>query len=306
VNAIEEAEILREPVTAAEVTAVGATSWGAVLGGSVAAAALSLILLALGSGLGLSAISPWAYAGAATGSLGVATIVWLLAMSAVASAMGGYIAGRLRDRWPDVDAHEAFFRDTAHGFLAWGVATLVSAALLSSAASSMVGAAARTTAMAGGAAALGVAAATPENSGTEAASGYFVDMMFRGPAASNATAGPDLTATRREVAAIMRNAGAGEMPAADRGYLAQLVADRTGLAPAQADERVAQVTAAAKLAGDAAATKAREAAEAARKALAYTALWIFVSLLLGAFCASLAATWGGRQRDEKPYLRRPL
>lgn len=42
---------------------------------------------------------------------------------------------------------------------------------------------------------------------------------------------------------------------------------------------------------------AKEAADQARKASAYAALWIFVSLLGGAFVASLAATFGGRQRD---------
>ena len=42
---------------------------------------------------------------------------------------------------------------------------------------------------------------------------------------------------------------------------------------------------------------AKETADEARKASAYAALWIFVSLLIGAFVASLAATLGGRQRD---------
>ena len=41
----------------------------------------------------------------------------------------------------------------------------------------------------------------------------------------------------------------------------------------------------------------KTAAEKARKASAYAALWTFVSLLIGAFIASLAATYGGRQRD---------
>jgi hypothetical protein len=33
------------------------------------------------------------------------------------------------------------------------------------------------------------------------------------------------------------------------------------------------------------------------KASAYAALWLFISLLIGAFVASLAATYGGRRRD---------
>jgi hypothetical protein len=90
----------------------------------------------------------------------------------------------------------------------------------------------------------------------------------------------------------------------DKAYLAQLVASRTGLSDADAEQRVAQVSAAAKLAADAAAAKAKEAADTARKAGAYTSLWVFISLLVGAFYACLAATWGGKQRDPQAYLRR--
>ena len=39
-------------------------SWGAVIAGAFVAAALSLIMLALGAGFGLSAVSPWSNVGA--------------------------------------------------------------------------------------------------------------------------------------------------------------------------------------------------------------------------------------------------
>ncbi len=160
-----------------------AVAWGAIAGGAVAAAALSLILLALGSGLGLSAISPWAYQGASATTLGIGAIVWLIVMSAAASALGGYIAGRLRVRWMGVDANEAYFRDSVHGFLAWALATIVSAAVLASAASSMVGTVATTgaTVAAGGAAAIGAGAgaATSGAGPTENPALYFVDMLYR-------------------------------------------------------------------------------------------------------------------------------
>jgi hypothetical protein len=138
-NTVSDALAMRGAVEVAPSTPERATSWAAIAAGAVAAAALSLILLALGTGLGLSAVSPWSYEGASAKSIGIAGAAWLLLMSALASGLGGYLAGRLRAKWIDVDADEAFFRDTAHGFLAWAVATVISAAILTSAASSMAG-----------------------------------------------------------------------------------------------------------------------------------------------------------------------
>lgn len=286
-------------------------SWGSILAGAVAAAALSLILLALGSGLGLSAVSPWSYEGASATGIGIAAIVWLLLMAVISSALGGYIAGRLRPKWTSVPTDETFFRDTAHGFLAWAVATIVSAALLTSAATAMVGTAAKATAavagttVAAGAAAVGGAVSGGAAGNGGAASGgpiggaqdYFVDMLYRGSRPADAAGDP--RAMRSESTAILASALAqGELGAADRTYLAQLVAQRTGLSQADAEQRVTQVMTAAKAKVDAATAQAKAAAEQARKATLYAALWVFISLLLGAFSASLAATIGGRQRDE--------
>lgn len=268
-----------------------AASWGAILAGAAGAAALSLILLALGAGLGLSSISPWSYHGASTASLTVGTIGWLLAMSALASALGGYLAGRLRTRWPDIDDDEAFFRDTAHGFLAWAVATLLTAAVLTSASASMVGtattAAAKSTSAASGNAAPGI------NDSHASTVSYFVDMMFRG--AEDDVARSD--AQRQEATRIVAMADGGEPSPADRKYLATRVARSTGIGVADAEQRVTKVVSAAKLATEAAAAKAREVAERARSAAARLALWVFVSLLLGAFFSALGATWGGSRRD---------
>jgi hypothetical protein len=111
-----------------------------VIAGSFVAAALSLALLALGTGIGLSAASPWASAGAAASKIGWTAIIWLVLMQIIASSMGGYLAGRLRTRWISIHTHEVFFRDTAHGFLVWAVGLVVTAAFPTSAASSMVAA----------------------------------------------------------------------------------------------------------------------------------------------------------------------
>src|ERR1700674_4118032 len=116
-------------------------SWAAVIGGGFVTAALSLILLALGTGLGLSSVSPWSNVAVSPSTIGTAAILWLILMQIMSSSMGGYLAGRLRTKWANIHTDEVYFRDTAHGFLAWAVALVVTAAFLTSAATYMVGAA---------------------------------------------------------------------------------------------------------------------------------------------------------------------
>jgi hypothetical protein len=171
-----------------------------------------------------------------------------------------------------------YFRDTAHGFLAWSVAFVATAAFLTTAATFMVGAAASSAAGAGAAASV---QATPQDSG---ASGYFVDSLFR---SSNAQPDATLGTARGEAGRILAYSAKGDVSAADRSYLAQLVASRTGLSRADAERRVSDVI-----------TAEKEAADAARKVTAHGLLWMFLALLIGAFCASFAATIGGRQRDR--------
>ncbi|WIV97265.1 hypothetical protein [Kinneretia aquatilis] len=286
-----------------------AVSWSAVAAGAAAAASLSLILLILGVGLGLSSVSPWALDGISAASLGISTIVWLTLTQLLASAMGGYLAGRLRTRWTEVHADEVYFRDTAHGFLAWAVASLATATLLTSVIGSILGAGAQAGATAMGAAAGSVTAAASPNaaglmgSGPEAPLNYFIDTLFRRtddeiPAGSPEAADRNAAKDATEVGRIFMNVSrADPLPPADLSYVAQIVARRTGLTPQDAQVRVAAVYASAQTRWKNAELAAREAANQARKASAYAALWLFVSLLIGAFVASFAATFGGRRRD---------
>src|SRR3954468_21899363 len=138
---------------------------GAIFAGAAGAAVLSLVLFVLGTGLGLAAVSPWARDGISGTTAGVSTIVWVTVVQLLASVLGGYLAGRLRTRWVTVHTDEVFFRDTAHGFLAWAVATLLMATLLSSA----IGAALSTGLKAGGEVAK--SAATVAGAGAGAAAG---------------------------------------------------------------------------------------------------------------------------------------
>ncbi len=205
--------------------ATSAVSWSAILAGAAAAAALSLILLLLGTGLGLSSLSPWRHAGVSATTIGVSTILWVTLTQFVAYGMGGYLAGRLRTKWPEVETNEVYFRDTAHGFLTWAVASLASAILLTSVIGSIIG--------------------------------------------------DDLASARSfvpDTAAYVTHAdGAPGAPLSD-------------IAKAEAAVQLTVVD-------------ARALAEEVRKASAYAALWLFISLLCGAFAASLAATYGGRRRD---------
>ena len=302
-------------------------SWGSILAGAAAAAALSLILLILGTGLGLSSVSPWSNRGATAATVGVSTILWLTLTQVAAAGMGGYLAGRLRTKWVAVHTDEVYFRDTAHGFLAWAVATLGTAAVLTSAIGSIVnGGVQAGAAMAGGAAtaaAAGTAAigATSKNeigSMTESADpagfgmgmSYFVDSLFRKDAGTSSATSTSATpatpasgesmsgASTSEVTRIFANdIRSGSMSAEDSRYVGQLISQRTGIPQADAEKRVNDTFAKVQTKLKDAETAAREAADKARKAAEYTALWLFVSLLIGAFVASLAATFGGRRRD---------
>jgi hypothetical protein len=254
-------------------------SWPAIAAGAVAAAALSLMLFAFGAGLGLSSISPWSDSGVSATTFKVGSGIYLCIVAVMSSAVGGYLAARLRTKWTGLHTNEVFFRDTAHGMLAWAFATVVSAAALGAATSNIVGGAAQ---------AVGIGA-TQAAANTNPADIY-VDRLFRAdPAAQPATgqqqANPN--AMRGEVLRLWTSSiRSGTLAAEDRTYLARLVAARTGLPQAEAERRVDQVVA-----------DAKAAADAARKAAAKLSFWLTASLLLGAFAASLAAIEGGQLRD---------
>lgn len=271
-------------------------SWGAVIAGAFVAAALSLALLALGTGIGMSSISPWANSGAAAGKVGAGAIIWFVLMELIAFSIGGYLAGRLRTKWVNVHTHEVYFRDTAHGFLVWAVGTVLTAAFLTSAAAAMLGGAAKA-----GASAAETSAATGSQDGA-GQNGYFVDALLRsnGAAIASTTASgtptstlaPDNASARGEVGAILANAlRQGNIPAADKTYLAQMIATRTGISESDAERRVDDTFA-----------QAQQAADTTRKAIAHSMYWTFLAQLVGAFFASVFATVGGKERDRVPVI----
>ena len=264
-------------------------AWPAIIGGAFAAAALSLVLLALGSGFGLASVSPWSNSGASLTSFTVMTAVWLIIVQWLASGLGGYLTGRLRTKWAGLHAHEVFFRDTANGFLSWAVASVIVAAFLASAAASVVSGAAH---VAAGVASGATQTAAQPGGNVADPMGYFVDSLFRSDHPNpNATSQDIRSESIRVLAMGIRS---GDVPPADKTYLAQLVASRTGLSQADAAKRVDDVISQEK----AVEMKAREAADVARKASSYFSIFTGLSMLIGAFIACTAAALGGQQRDE--------
>jgi hypothetical protein len=276
-------------VVATGVPSVSAVSWAAVIAGAVAAAATSLILIGLGSGFGLASLSPWSGGGISLATFSVMTAIWLIVVQWVSSGVGGYLTGRLRTKWVGTHTHEVFFRDTAHGFLAWAVATLLVVGLAATATSAVISGGARAGATVAAGAAQGAAA-----SSLSQGRAYDVDTLFRSAQPdANAAPGDAAAEATRILAAGMIN---GDVSPGDRSYLAQLVAARTGLPQAETQTRVDTVIAQEK----AAETKARQAADTARKAASAFSIFAALSMLIGAFIAAVAAALGGQLRDAHP------
>jgi hypothetical protein len=252
---------------------IAGVSWPAVAAGAVVSCALTLVLLAFGIGLGLSVVSPWSGAGVSATTFKIGTGLYLVVIAMLSSSIGGYIAGRLRTRWTGVHSDEVYFRDTAHGFIAWAFASVLGAVLLASPASSLIGGAAS------GAGQVAASQAGPMD-------GY-VDILLRSDTPAPASAG-NTQDPRGEMTRLFTSSfrNGGELKPADRAYVSKVVAARTGLSQADADKRVNDVV-----------TEVKSDTDAARKATAQLAFWLVASLLIGAFCASLAATEGGGLRD---------
>lgn len=241
-------------------------SWAAVIGGAFVSAALWLTLTILGVGLGLSAVSPWVGAGARSETIRTSTIIWLIVTQIIASGLGGYLAGRLRLRWQSVPADEVYFRDTAHGLLMWAVGVVIAAAFLSSAFSLILTSGTNLAPMA---AATGALPGVPGGTYRTAPERYTTPAPGR-----ETTPTPGMETT----------------PAPG---------DRESVPGAPGTPRMEETPVPQS-------TVTKEDVDKARKAAAKASIWIFVALLIGAFCASVAAIIGGRQRDKVVYYEGSL
>jgi len=276
-------------------------SWSAAIAGAFAATAVTLIIVALGSGIGLSFASPYGSGPSAT-SLTIAAAVWLVMAQTMGFAAGGYLAGRLRSPAYDGVIGETTFRDAAEGMVVWAIGVVAITALAGALGFFAAGATAHVAAGMNSA-----PRSEPANmAATSGPTEYFVDLLFRpGPGAATASGQRPASDTvglapagtqpalsneaRAEVNRVLvRSVAQGRLDDNDRAYLAQVVAARTGLSPDEAQRRVAEVE-----------SQARDAADKAAKAGAYLSFWSFMALLFGGTAATLGGMLGGSLRDAE-------
>jgi hypothetical protein len=272
----EAARRVEASVPTAAVTVEGATSfvqWSAVIAGALVAAALSLVLIAFGSAIGLSIISSSPTWRDASPALAAASGIYLLLTALLSFGLGGYVAGRLRERWnPTAPNHVVEFRDGTHGVLAWAIAVVVSSIII---AASVTGVASKAV----------EPVSSPAATTGEPLIAYELDRLFR---AERHPQEADLTYSRAEAGRILLAAtGRQGITSEDRAYLVRLVASKTGIAPPDAEHRV-----------DLAITGATTAVQKARRSGVILGFSIAASLLLGAAAAWYAASVGGRHRDD--------
>jgi len=284
--------------TAPAESPIPAVSWAAIIAGAFAMAAISLILLALGAGLGFASISPWSNANPSATTFGIAAGIWLIVVQWLSAAFGGYLTGRMRTKWVAVASDEIYFRDTAHGFLAWAVAAVVTVAVLASATSTLVGGIGRAAGTATASSAPGSAASGSAATALDPTA-YLINQLFR---SDHPDVNGNFQTSRAEATPIVARAlGEGSMPTGDKTYLAALVAARTGLSQPDAAKRIDDIDGQVKTIW----TKAHQVADRARKAASDLLLFTAFSMLIGAFIAAVAATVAGHRRDEVLASRRP-
>jgi hypothetical protein len=266
-----------------ETAPVAAVSWPAVLAGAAVAGAFSLMMLALGSGIGLSTFSPWSPNTVDTLRGATFAGIFLAVTAVIASALGGYITGRLRRIWHNTHSDEVVFRDHAHGLITWAVATLATATLLGSASTTLVG---------------GVAKETARNAAeSQARAGAYPDLTDRlfqydrvkaPPAGAASAFGRPFEADRTAAERLVAVAATRPLTAEEHQELTGIISSRTGLPIADADRRATVVE-----------SDARTAADIARRVAMRLSFWTVAAMLMGALAASLAAWEGGAIRDRR-------
>ena len=258
--------------TVAVETAPPFLQWTPVVAGTFVAAAVSVILIAFGAAIGLSIVSSSPTWRDTSPALSVASGLYLLLMALMSFGFGGYVAGRLRERWT-ASAHSDVveFRDGMHGLLAWAIAVVITGLVAAASAASLASKAAQP-------------ASSPEATTGEPLVAYELDRLFR---AERRPANSDLAYSRAEAGRILLAAtGRQGITPDDRAYLVRLVASNTGIAQPDAERRV----------GDAI-PRANTAVQKARRSAVILGFSTAVSLLVGAVAAWYTSCVGGRYRD---------
>lgn len=302
--------------------------WGPIILGTLGASAISVVLLTFGAALGLTVVSPYAYAGISAKGLAVLAATYAVLVHVGAFAAGGYLAGRMRTPWAGGNVVEQHFRDGGHGFAVWALGVVVGATLMASGVGGLLSAAASGTTAIAAAGTAGAASnpalarmgrdAMGPGSRMQFADSAVDRLLAPVPAAAPPAPTPTPLGTtadpipprppvapmpRGEVSAplartLIANLGNSSLDARDRTYLAQLVAQQTGLPQADAEKRVDDAYSQLK----AAEQKARDAADQARKATLLAAFLAAAALAVGCAAACGGAAMGARHRDESTLV----
>jgi hypothetical protein len=250
--------------------------WGPSLAGAILAAAFSFVLLTFGGSLGLALASPSSSWRDASMALSLLSGLWLLLTSIASFGLGGYLAGRTRTPLNPHSRDEVEFRDGIHGLLVWGIAIIIGAILAFAATRTISqGSATEVT--------------KPTASTAETLFALELDQLFRSDRKPTDNGDPELRAQSARI--ISTALGHSNPTPEDRAYLVRLVEIRTGLAPAESEQRVSQVI-----------SRARDAVAKARHSAVIVAFMIAASLMVGAAVAWVAATAGGQHRDTPTTL----
>jgi len=243
--------------------------WGPGIAGAIVAAATSFVLMSFASAVGLMVASPSPTWRDTSVWLAILSGVWIIVVAVASFALGGYIAGRVRSTW-NASTDEVEFRDGVHGLIAWGLGVMLGAALLALSASTF--------------AATNSPSAARDTDGAPSFLSYEIDKLFRADRA--APARPEIRAEAARL--LMRGLGRNDLPADDRSQLVRLTSAVTGLAQPDAQQRVVQVLA-----------DARVAASQARRSAVILGFCLAAALLAGAAAAWMAAGLGGKHRDNE-------
>ena len=285
-------------------------SWGLAIAGGVAATAVTFFLLTLGAGFGLLLVNPVTNEGPSLPVFLTLGAIYFLTAQAFGFAVGGHLVGRLMGPVIESDREENV-RAGAHGLVAWAVAVLATLTMVAVTSLSAGNTAATTAALYG--------AASKDSADNDGMNAYFVDKLFRPTAVTpSATPAPDGTglgpvpagapmsiagaeADREEAGRIL---GAGFMngiaiPQDDRPRLIELTARHAGITEGAAVTRIDTLQAETQ-------AKAKQAADAARKAASYASLWVALSLLFGAIVAMMSAVYARFEKDGFPIARRTI
>ena len=275
--------IEEERIYPGHTAAPGYLGWTPAIAGALIATALSAVLIAFGTAIGLGVVSAAPTWRDASVALWLLSGIYLILVSLVSFGLGGYVAGRIRTTMPAADAGDIEYRDGLHGLAAWAIAVVMTVLITALVGSATLARAPSTQTV-------------PAASAAEPMLSYELDRLFR---LARRTPNAETTMERAEAGRILLTSSSHSGVATeDRAYLVQLVSGVTGLSGPDAERRIDNVIAGAKT-----------AIARSRRSAIIAAFSVAASILLGAVVAWFAACEGGRHRDgaEPGWLtNRPL